>query len=128
MSNEELTENEAKVYDRQLRVWGVEVQRRYGEGLCAYLWGLMKPVIKVAISTTLSHVWRRLNAAKILIAGMTSGVAAEVRISSLHSDCIDRHAAFSAHMMGKVHVEPQMFSLCRWRRTLLLLELAPCHF
>ncbi|CAL5222215.1 g4547 [Coccomyxa viridis] len=47
MSNEELTENEATVYDRQLRVWGVEVQRR-------------------------------LNAAKILIAGMTSGVAAEV--------------------------------------------------
>ena len=29
MGNEELTEAEAKVYDRQLRIWGVEVQRRW---------------------------------------------------------------------------------------------------
>ena len=29
----ELTEAEAAVYDRQLRVWGVETQKRYEIGL-----------------------------------------------------------------------------------------------
>lgn len=98
MSNEELTENEAKVYDRQLRVWGVEVQRRCGAGLCAHLWDLMEVLIKVATPLTVSHAWRRLNAAKILIAGMTSGNAAEVRDRPVHDVCIHQRAAFSAHI------------------------------
>ena len=88
MSNEELTENEAKVYDRQLRVWGVEVQRRYRKGIWRPSCELTKIPIKYAIIMTLGLRCRRLNAAKILIAGMTSGIAAEVcQISFLHESC-----------------------------------------
>jgi hypothetical protein len=40
---EELTEAEAKVYDRQLRVWGVEVQKRHVPAKCTCLWSLWIP-------------------------------------------------------------------------------------
>lgn len=76
MGNGELTEAEAKVYDRQLRVWGVEVQRRQAEPQAECF--PPNGVIKVALLTMPCVYMRRLNAAKILIAGLTSGVAAEV--------------------------------------------------
>ena len=75
MAGADLTEAAAKVYDRQLRVWGVEVQKRCGPVLCCFCNPQAGPL-------TLAHnhivLCCRLNAARVLIVGC-SGLAAELR-------------------------------------------------
>ncbi len=73
----EHSEAEAAVYDRQLRVWGIEVQKRC-VGPCQYL--VFHTVIrqsKLLLTVSVEPFPCRLNAAKILIAGCT-GLAVEV--------------------------------------------------
>ena len=74
MADADLTEAAAKVYDRQLRVWGVEVQKRWP--------GCFRSSCDPhAVFLTLADhavLCCRLNAARVLIVGC-SGLAAEVR-------------------------------------------------
>lgn len=73
----ELSEAEAAVYDRQIRVWGIEVQKRC-VGIARHV--VLHAVIrhsKVLLTVSAKPFLCRLNAAKILIAGCT-GLAVEV--------------------------------------------------
>ena len=70
----DLSATEAAVYDRQLRVWGVETQKRWASaGLKTAAWSQSKTQSNLAGC--------RLNAAKIVIVGCT-GLAAEVSLLS----------------------------------------------
>ena len=89
MGSEELTEAEAKVYDRQLRVWGVEFQRRWEQTSSTCLDCFDVALIKDPKSSLSNIYTRRLNAAKILIAGITSGIAAEVCRCFKTQNCTD---------------------------------------
>ena len=71
----ELSAAEAAVYDRQLRVWGIEVQKRCGVSACSVV-GLDQQICYVSSFTRCVY---RLNAAKVLIAGCT-GLGAEVTV------------------------------------------------
>ena len=74
----ELSEVEADVYDRQLRVWGIEVQKRcVGPGRYLVLHAVIRQSI-FFLTVSVEPFSCRLNAAKILIAGCT-GLAIEVR-------------------------------------------------
>ena len=66
----ELSAKEAEVYDRQLRVWGVETQKR-----CA---GVRQQERAQTCCLLTGVQLRRLNAARIVVVGCT-GLAAEVR-------------------------------------------------
>ncbi len=73
----ELSEAEAAVYDRQLRVWGIEVQKRcVGPARRLVLHAVIRHS-KVLLTVSAKPFACRLNAAKILIAGCT-GLAVEV--------------------------------------------------
>ncbi len=73
----ELSEAEAAVYDRQLRVWGIEVQKRcVGSGRYLVLHTVIRQS-KPLLTVNVEPFPCRLNAAKILIAGCT-GLAVEV--------------------------------------------------
>jgi len=80
----ELSEAEAAVYDRQLRVWGIEVQKRcVGPARHLVLHAVIRHS-KVLLTVSAKPFLCRLNAAKILIAGCT-GLAVEVwKQSQLH--------------------------------------------
>ena len=93
----DLSATEAAVYDRQLRVWGVETQKR-----CSF------DALMHSTSHTARHVLIlvrpcRLNAARIVIVGCT-GLAAEVR-------------AVQAVSRARSTPVPEHRASCRWRRT-----------
>ena len=72
-----LTEDEAAVYDRQLRVWGVETQRKCAAIRCSRA----APVFR---TDTAQRPRVRLSSARVLVINVT-GVAAEVRAALLVS-------------------------------------------
>ena len=74
-----LTDAEAAVYDRQIRVWGVETQKRCSaRKLCTRTVFVKRQGPGRCVATLITSIqWRRLNGAKVLIVGC-NGLAAEV--------------------------------------------------
>lgn len=77
-----LSEAQAAVYDRQLRVWGLEVQNRWAQGARAWARRTGRPRAAAGQLPTLPacppSMRTRLSSAKVLIIG-GNGLAAEVR-------------------------------------------------
>ena len=78
MDGEELTEQETALYDRQIRVWGADAQRRYyAFRTCVCVW-LCFVVMHVLIFWKL--LLARLSKSHILVSGLKGSVI-EVLIS-----------------------------------------------
>jgi hypothetical protein len=116
----ELTEDEAAVYDRQLRVWGVETQKKCARSRllppCPPL-----PSLRVRMRAHLTLLRcrvpaRRLTSAKVLVINVT-GVTAEARATADPRAAPPRHARWREHAARAVLFAPQHLGALRAART-----------